>query len=82
MGSSSDPNAGRPLQVHFTQGPGAFFATFRSDGGGPAGLGAGGGAAPTPYDSDIIDAEVVRTTTITGRPSCTRRADRSYTRRP
>ena len=26
------PDAGRPLQVQFTQGPGAFFATFRLDG--------------------------------------------------
>ena len=31
------PDAGRPLQVHFTQGPGAFFATFRSGGAGPPG---------------------------------------------
>ena len=53
------PNAGRPLQVHFAQGPGAFFATFRSDGGGPAGWGPAGGAAPDADDPDVIDAEVV-----------------------
>jgi hypothetical protein len=56
------PNAGRPLQVNFTQGPGTFFATFRSPGAGP---GAPGGWGPpgsgTASDSDptIIDAEVV-----------------------
>ncbi len=53
------PDAGRPLQVHFAQGPGAFFATFRADGGGPAGWGPGSGGAPTRYDPDVIDAEVV-----------------------
>jgi len=53
------PNAGRPLQVHFSQGPGAFFATFRSEGAGPAQWGPAGGAAPTPYDPNVIDAEVV-----------------------
>ena len=53
------PNAGRPLQVHFSQGPGAFFATFRAEGAGPAGWGPAGGPAPTPYDPNVIDAEVV-----------------------
>ena len=32
------PDAGRPLRVHFTQAPGAFFATF--------GAGGSGGARP------------------------------------
>jgi len=61
------PDAGRPLQVHFTQGPGSFFATFGGPGGDPAG-GWGvpgqaqrqrpnGGAAA--HDPTIIDAEVV-----------------------
>jgi hypothetical protein len=49
------PEAGRPLQFHFSQGPGAFFTTFRADGGVPPGWG-----APNPQDdSDIIDVEVV-----------------------
>ena len=33
------PDAGRPLQVQFTQGPGMFFTTFRSPGAGQAGWG-------------------------------------------
>ena len=53
------PNAGRPLQVHFSQGPGAFFATFRSEGAGPAGWGPAGGPATAADDPDVIDAEVV-----------------------
>jgi hypothetical protein len=53
------PNAGRPLQVQFTQGPGAFLATFRAEAGGPPGWGPAGGAAPEPYDPNVIDAEVV-----------------------
>jgi hypothetical protein len=53
------PNAGRPLQVQFTQGPGAFFATFRTEAGGPPGWGPAGGAVPEPYDPNVIDAEVV-----------------------
>jgi hypothetical protein len=53
------PNAGRPLQVQFTQGPGAFFATFRAEAGGPPGWGPAGGDAPEPYDPNVIDAEVV-----------------------
>ncbi len=52
------PDAGRPLQVHFTQAPGAFFATFGSGNGGPTGW---GNAGPTgsAEDADVIDAEVV-----------------------
>jgi hypothetical protein len=55
------PDAGRPLQVHFTQGPGTFFATFRT----PGGPGAPGGWAPpgagtaARSDPTVIDAEVV-----------------------
>jgi hypothetical protein len=57
------PDAGRPLQVHFTQAPGSFFATF----GGPA-PGSGGWGPPgqsqnpgghAAYDPTVIDAEVV-----------------------
>ncbi|HEY1830369.1 MAG TPA: hypothetical protein VGG38_09015 [Acidimicrobiales bacterium] len=54
------PNAGRPLVVNFSQGPGAFFATFRT--GAPAQHGpAGWGATPTPapHDPNVIDVEVV-----------------------
>jgi hypothetical protein len=51
------PDAGRPLQFHFSEGPGAFFATFRTDGTAPPGWGA---ARPGPYDDpNVIDAEVV-----------------------
>ncbi len=53
------PDAGRPLQVHFTQGPGAFFATFGSGGPGAAGWGGGNGPAPAAYDPNVIDVEVV-----------------------
>jgi hypothetical protein len=53
------PNAGRPLQVHFSQGPGAFFATFRSGGAGPAGWEPARGPATAAEDPDVIDAEVV-----------------------
>ena len=50
------PDAGRPLQFHFSQGPGAFFATFQTNGA-PPGWNA---PRPEPYDDpDIIDAEVV-----------------------
>ncbi len=52
------PDAGRPLQVHFTQGPGAFFATFGSGGAGPTGWG-GAGPTDSAHDADVIDAEVV-----------------------
>ncbi len=56
------PNAGRPLQVQFTQGPGTFFATFRTPGGGPGtpgGWGAPDAGTATRGDQTIIDAEVV-----------------------
>ena len=53
------PQAGRPLQVHFTQAPGTFFATFRSGGTTPPGWGAGNGQAAAPDDPNVIDAEVV-----------------------
>jgi hypothetical protein len=49
------PDAGQPLQFHFSQGPGAFFTTVRTDFGGPPQWG-------TPSqgdDPDIIDVEVV-----------------------
>jgi hypothetical protein len=52
------PDAGRPLIMNFTQGPGAFFATFRTDAqgaGGPAGWGNPSGQ----YDPNIIDVDVV-----------------------
>jgi hypothetical protein len=52
------PNAGRPLVVNFSQGPGAFFATFRTGASAP-GAPAGWGAPPTPYDPNVIDVEVV-----------------------
>jgi hypothetical protein len=52
------PNAGRPLVVNFSQGPGAFFATFRNGSPGPGGQ-EGWGAPPTPYDPNVIDVEVV-----------------------
>jgi hypothetical protein len=57
------PDAGRPLQVQFMQGPGSFFATFGGPGAGPAGWGAQGQAqSPSgsgTHDETIIDAEVV-----------------------
>ena len=57
------PDAGRPLQVHFTQGgPGTFFATFRSPAGAPGsagGWGQPGGGPGAQDDPTIIDAEVV-----------------------
>ena len=53
------PNAGRPLQVHFTQGPGAFFATFRSGASGPPGWVPTNRPTPAPDDPNVIDAEVV-----------------------
>jgi hypothetical protein len=66
------PDAGRPLQVRFSQGPGGFFATFRGPGaapgapGGPGGWaepGGGwvrpGGGAAVRHDPTVIDAEVV-----------------------
>lgn len=63
--TSLGPEAGRPLVMNFTQGPGAFFATFRTDvpGGPPGAPGAGGpggwGGASASYDPNVIDVEVV-----------------------
>lgn len=54
------PNAGRPLVMSFTQGPGAFFATFRSDATGSAGPARPGGWGSTgTYDPNVIDVDVV-----------------------
>ncbi len=58
------PDAGRPLRIDFSQGPGTFFATFRTQGGGPPGWGQGGwgqdAGGPDPAnDPNVIDAEVV-----------------------
>jgi hypothetical protein len=52
------PNAGRPLVVNFSQGPGAFFAMF---GTGAPGAGAPTGWAepPAAHDPNVIDVEVV-----------------------
>ena len=51
------PDAGRPLVMSFTQGPGAFFATFRTD---AQGQGAGGRGGPSAqYDPNVIDVDVV-----------------------
>jgi hypothetical protein len=52
------PDAGRPLIMNFTQGPGAFFATFRTDAQG-AGAPAGWGNPSGQYDPNIIDVDVV-----------------------
>jgi hypothetical protein len=52
------PDAGRPLIMNFTQGPGAFFATFRTDARG-AGAPGGWGNPSAPYDPNVIDVEVV-----------------------
>jgi hypothetical protein len=52
------PNAGRPLVVNFSQGPGAFFATFHTGAPGADGP-AGWGAAPTTNDPNVIDVDVV-----------------------
>jgi hypothetical protein len=70
------PNAGRPLQVHFAQGPGTFFATFRAPGGpgNPADAGGYGAWEPpgtghaTYHDPSIIDAEVVEDDDTSGPP--------------
>ena len=54
------PDAGRPLQVQFTQGPGMFFTTFRSTGTGRAAWGPNDAAAHDPaHDPNVIDVEVV-----------------------
>ncbi len=52
------PDAGRPLIMNFTQGPGAFFATFRTDGQGAGGP-AGWRASSPQYDPNVIDVDVV-----------------------
>jgi hypothetical protein len=52
------PDAGRPLIMNFTQGPAAFFATFRTDAQG-AGNPAGWGGFSAQYDPNVIDVEVV-----------------------
>jgi hypothetical protein len=44
--------------MNFTQGPGAFFATLRTDARG-AGAPGGWGNPSAPYDPNIIDVEVV-----------------------
>ena len=49
------PDAGRPFQVHVTQGPGMFFTTFRSPGAGQPGWGPTAGA----HDPNVIDVDVV-----------------------
>ena len=49
------PDAGRPFVMNFTQGPSAFFATFRTD---AQGAGDWGGASAG-YDPNVIDVEVV-----------------------
>jgi len=48
------PDAGRPLQVQFTRGPGMFFTTFRS-----TGTAAPGWGPPATHDPDVIDVDVV-----------------------
>ncbi len=58
------PPAGNPFQMNFSQGPGAFFATFRTGPGGPAGPAGWGDpghhGGPVDYDDpNVIDAEVV-----------------------
>jgi hypothetical protein len=62
--SQLGPPAANPFQMNFGQGPGAFFATFRTGPGGPAGPAGwgdpshnGGGAGDD--DPNVIDAEVV-----------------------
>jgi hypothetical protein len=52
------PDAGRPLVMNFTQGPGAFFATFRTDAPG-SGAPDGWGSPSAGYDPNVIDVEVV-----------------------
>jgi hypothetical protein len=60
------PPAANPFQMmNFSQGPGAFFATFRTGPGGPAGPtgwgdpGHNGGGHVDDDDPNVIDAEVV-----------------------
>jgi hypothetical protein len=69
------PDAGRPLQFHFSQGPGAFFATFQA-GGAPGPAGWNPDPDRTPYDPNVIDAEVVDDGEGDGDEGDTRRGDR------
>ena len=56
------PDAGRPLRIDFSQGPGVFFTTFVTN---PEGPPPGWGATPPTAnrsrssDADVIDVEVV-----------------------
>jgi hypothetical protein len=66
MWDALGPDAGRPVRIDISQGPGVFFATFRGGAGGPAGwnVPAGWGEAapgrdPTVIDADVIDVEAV-----------------------
>jgi hypothetical protein len=52
------PDAGRPLVLNFTQGPGAFFTTFRTDAQGASAPGRWGGGSAG-YDPNVIDVDVV-----------------------
>ena len=45
--------------MNFTQGPGAFFATFRTDGTGSRRAGRLGQPTSAAYDPNVIDVEVV-----------------------
>ena len=66
--------------VHFTQGPGAFFTTFRTEH--PGGRRPGAGRRP-PYDPNVIDVEVVEDDDEHGPPELARAPlIVSYTRRP
>ncbi|HXZ61502.1 MAG TPA: hypothetical protein VEG62_02085 [Acidimicrobiales bacterium] len=51
------PDAGRPLRIDFSQGPGVFLTTFRTGPGPSAGWGAA--ATRSTADADVIDAEVI-----------------------
>jgi hypothetical protein len=53
------PDAGRPLVMNFTQGPGAFFATFRADAQGSGAPGGWGSSSSAGYDPNVIDVDVV-----------------------
>ena len=75
------PDAGRPLQMNFTQGPGVFFTTFRAAGRSrrPAGAPAGGARARRPERDRRRGGRGRRRRAAR---AATRRADRPYTRRP
>jgi hypothetical protein len=51
------PDAGRPFIMNLTQGPGAFFATFRT--GAPGAGGPTGWGTSPEHDPNVIDVEVV-----------------------